>query len=226
MMLKLLTDMGMIILLLLLMGYELVGQAAHEWLGIGIFALFVLHHILNGSWMKHIFQGRYTFVRAVQTALVCAVFLAMAGSAVSGVILSRHALTFLPIHGGRSFARNLHMISAYWGYLFLSMHLGFHAGMLLGIAKKHGKDFSKAFGYFLRGIAALLVVYGVYAFYKRGIGGYLFLQTRFVFFDFEEPYVFFLMDYIAIMGLFVWIGHFLLKRMKDAQRNHNRGKVE
>lgn len=38
---KITVDAAMTLILLLLMTYELIGQAAHEWLGIGIFALFV-----------------------------------------------------------------------------------------------------------------------------------------------------------------------------------------
>lgn len=34
---KIATDIAMTILLILLMAYELVGQAAHEWLGVGMF---------------------------------------------------------------------------------------------------------------------------------------------------------------------------------------------
>ena len=45
--LKIAVDVVITIALLLLMAYELIGQAAHEWLGIGTFTLFVLHHILN-----------------------------------------------------------------------------------------------------------------------------------------------------------------------------------
>lgn len=41
---KICVDIGMTAALLLLMPYELVGQAAHEWIGIGIFVLFIAHH--------------------------------------------------------------------------------------------------------------------------------------------------------------------------------------
>ena len=45
--LKIVVDIGLTVMLLLLMTYELIGEAAHEWLGIGMFALFIIHHILN-----------------------------------------------------------------------------------------------------------------------------------------------------------------------------------
>lgn len=44
---KIAVDVLMTAALLFLMTYERIGQAAHEWLGIGSFFLFVLHHILN-----------------------------------------------------------------------------------------------------------------------------------------------------------------------------------
>lgn len=39
---KLITDLLMTVLLLLLMAFELVGRAAHEWIGMGMLALFEL----------------------------------------------------------------------------------------------------------------------------------------------------------------------------------------
>ena len=42
--LKIITDIAMTVILLLLMAYSLVGEALHEWLGIGMFLLFILHH--------------------------------------------------------------------------------------------------------------------------------------------------------------------------------------
>lgn len=60
----------------------------------------------------------------------------------------------------------------------------------------------------IRIIALIIAGYGVYAFVKRDIGSYLFLQNQFAFFDFEEPIVQFLLDYIAVLGLFTAIGHY------------------
>ncbi len=53
-------DLGMTVILLLLMAYSRVGETAHEWLGLAMFALFAAHHILNRVWIKSIGRGRYT----------------------------------------------------------------------------------------------------------------------------------------------------------------------
>ena len=48
---RLATDAAMTIALLLLMAYSLVGEAAHEWIGMAMLALFILHHALNRKWI-------------------------------------------------------------------------------------------------------------------------------------------------------------------------------
>lgn len=211
---KICVDIGMTIALLFLMTYELIGQAAHEWLGIGIFVLFILHHILNRKWSGSLLKGKYTPLRIWQTTLVLLVLAAMIGSMVSGVILSRHALSFLPLKGGRSFARSLHMLASYWGFVLMSLHLGLHWRMMIGVAGKVVKNPSAARTWTLRILAFAIAVYGVYAFIKRDIGQYMLLNIQFVFFDFEEPLIVFLLDYMAIMGLFVFIGHYLTDILK------------
>lgn len=211
---KICVDIGMTVALLFLMTYELIGQAAHEWLGIGIFVLFILHHILNRKWSENLLKGKYTPLRIWQTTLVLLVLAAMIGSMVSGVILSRHALSFLPIKGGRSFARSLHMLASYWGFVLMSLHLGLHWRMMMGMAGKMMKKPSAVRTWTLRILALAIAVYGVYAFIKQDIGSYMLLKIQFVFFDFEEPLIVFLLDYMAIMGLFVFIGHYLTDILK------------
>ncbi len=49
--------------------------------------------------------------------------------------------------------------------------------------------------------------YGAIAFVRRDVGLYLLLKSHFVFFDYSEPLITFLLDYLAVMGLFVAIGY-------------------
>ena len=112
--------------LLLLMAYGLVGESAHEWIGMGMFALFVAHHILNRKWLLAVGKGKYTPIRMVQTALVGIIFLSMFGSMISGVVLSRYVFAFFPKHGGYELAQQVHILCAYWGFVCMSLHLGFH----------------------------------------------------------------------------------------------------
>lgn len=216
---RIVTDILMTLVLLLLMAYSLVGEAAHEWLGIGMLVLFILHHVFNSRWTRNLRKGKYTPFRVLQTALVVLAMLSMLVSMVSGIVLSRYALSFLPITGGRSWARTLHMLSSYWGFVFISLHLGLHWSMMISMAKRLFKNPSAVRRWIARGLGFLIAAYGLFAFFKRQIGSYMFLKTQFVFFDFSEPLVLFLFDYIAVMGLFVFLGHYLAETVKKLSRN-------
>ena len=205
---KIIVDISMTILLLLLMAYSLVGEAAHEWLGIGMFVLFILHHVLNNRWSRSLLKGRYTPFRILQTALVVLALASMLGSMVSGIMISRKVFAFLSIRGGQSWARTLHMLSAYWGFVFISLHLGLHWSTMMNMTKRMFKRPSAIRSWTVRAIGLLIAGYGAYAFVKREIGSYMLLRIQFVFFNFEEPLIYFLLDYIAVMGLFVLIGHY------------------
>lgn len=210
---KIMTDILMTVILLLLMSYSLVGEAVHEWLGIGIFVLFILHHILNRRWSQNLLNGKYTLYRILQTAMVLLVLISMLGSMVSGIVLSRHALLFLRISGGQSWARTVHMLCGYWGFVLMSLHLGLHWNTMLAMAGKMVKKPSVPRTWILRTAGYLFAAYGAYAFARRGVGRYMTLRDQFIFFDFSEPLILFLLDYMAIMGLFVFIGHYLTKAL-------------
>ena len=219
---KLTVDAVMSALLLLLMAYELIGAAVHEWLGIAMLLLVVLHHALNRRWSGNVLKGKYSPARILQTVLAVLVLFAMLGSMASGIILSRHALAFLPIHGGAGWARTVHLLCGYWGFLLMGLHLGLHWAVVIGIWGKPLKS-SAARAWACRLAGLLAAAYGAYAFVKRGLPGYLFLQNQFVFFDFSEPVPLFLLDHSAMMGLFVWVGHSLAQLARKVHRPGNPG---
>jgi len=211
---KICVDIGMTLLLLMLMAYSLIGEDTHEWIGCIMFVLFFAHHILNINWCKNLFRGKYTAFRIVQTLLVLLMLCSMIGSMVSGIVLSRHVFAFLPIRGGSSWARTLHMVCGYWGFVIMALHLGFHWNMMMAMVKKMTKKTSTIVNYILRGMAWGIAVYGLYTMYKRQITEYLFLKIQFVFFDYNEPLIYFFLDYWAVMGMFVCVGYYISKILK------------
>lgn len=206
---KITADALMTVALLLLMPYEMVGEAAHEWIGAGMFLLFILHHILNRKWTGNIGKGRYTPYRILQTVLVILVLVCILGSMISGIILSCHLFAFLDIRGFSGPARIMHMTCAYWGFVLMSLHLGIHWGIMTGMAGKLFKQPSAARKWIAWLAGFGIAAYGVWAFIKRDILSYMLMQVHFVFFDYEEPVLLFTLDYMAAMGLFVWIGYYL-----------------
>lgn len=212
---KLIVDCLMVATLLLLMSYELIGKATHEWMGTGMLGLFIFHLLLNWKWGKSILKGRYNILRVCQLILVVLLLISAVCLIGSGIILSRHVFNFLPIQVGRSFARKLHMFSAYWGFVLMAIHLGLHWNILLNRIYKmlNIKVLTNAYKWGSRILSMAFAGYGIYAFIKRNIGSYLLLKTQFAFFDFEEPLILFFIDYLSIISLFVFIVYYLKKRL-------------
>lgn len=210
---KITADILMTALMLFLMGYHLWGDTAHEWVGAGIFVLFILHHILNFGWYKNLFRKKYGPVRILQTAVDISVFAAMLGLMISGVILSRKVFAFLPIKGGMAFARTLHIAATHWGFVLMSLHLGLHWGMFVGLAKKAAglNKPSRVRGIICFLTAAAIAAYGIYVFISRDFPDYMTLKTKFAFLDYGESKVRFYLDYAALMGAFVFIGHYAVR---------------
>ena len=135
----------------------------------------------------------------------------MPGLMVSGIILSKEVFAFLPISGGTSFARTLHMVCAYWGFCLMSIHIGIHWGVVFRRFQRRQPTLSRRRTTLLRAAAVLVAGYGIYAFIRREIGMYMLLKNAFVFFDFEEPLGLFFLDYLAVMECFAVIGYYTMK---------------
>lgn len=212
------TDISMTVLILLLMCYSLVGKSAHEWLGSAIFVLFILHQILNRNWYKNLFQGCYTGFRMLQTVSVALCLLSMLGSMVSGIVLSQEVFSFLNINSGRAWARTLHLLSSHWSFVLVSFHLGLNLNMLFIIVQRRLGSSPPWKRSLLRVLAVLIAAYGAYAFAAREIGAFLLLQSTLVFINFEGPLGFFFLDYLAAMGLLIFIGYYLGQACKRLAR--------
>ena len=216
--LRIAIDSGMVLLLPLLMAYSLVGEVAHEYLGIGMFLLFVAHHILNIAWWKHIFRGKYTLLRILGTAVNLALAMIMLALPISGMMLSRHVFRFLHF-GGTSAARTVHLLASYWGLVLMSFHAGMHGNVMMGMIRKNTnpQQLSKIKIWGLRIIVVLLAISGINAFVKNEVSSYLFLRTQFVFIDFSQPIFFVLKDYFNIIALFALMGHYFAVCLKKRE---------
>lgn len=220
---KIVIDIVMTLLLLVLMARQATGDSAHEWLGAGMFVIWIAHHILNFHWHRQIGKGKYSPFRILQLVVNLLLFVAMLGTMVSGIILSREVFAFLPISGGLALARRMHIVSAFWGFVLMALHLGLHWNMILGMVRRAaGLVSSKPGCSLLRAAAAAVAVYGLYAFVKNQFLSYMLLLSSFVFFDFERPLPLFFAEYLAIMGLFIFLAHYgakALQRRKSGKRS-------
>ena len=211
---KTILDILMTAALPVLMGYSLVGETLHEIIGTAMLILFIAHHILNRKSTASMFKGKQTPARIVNTALNIILFAVMILLPVSGIVMSKHLYTFLPTDGLSATARTVHLLLSYWGFALMSLHLGLHADIWLNRLKKKKAAFAA-----LAVIITLVAAFGVYAFITNRLYEYMFLQTQFVFFDFDKPLILTLAEYISMIVFFAWIGYWLKELLKQMKKN-------
>ena len=211
---KITIDFFRTILLLLLMTFQITGQKFHEWFGAGMLVLFLIHNIPNFKWYRNLSKGKYSIARVSQMIINFAVLVSMLCLVYSGIVMSHYVFDFISVSGAMALARQMHMAASYWGFILMSVHLGFHWGMVMGMAGRIARDrkIPRGIPWIFRIIAIVIAIYGAICFYRADIISYMFLKNQFAFFDFEQTAVFVFSEYIAMMGLWVFIGYYFMKR--------------
>ncbi len=213
---KVVIDILMTCMLYFQMAFIYTDQKWHEWNGVALIVLFAVHHLLNFNWIKRLNKGRYSALRIVFVVTNVSMLIAMLGLMISGIRMSQYTALGLKYGLSMSDARKIHVVSAYMGYFVISIHVGLHWAshmkiMFSGIAfQMRKREMDKVMNL----LVFFLAIYGVYAVYKHQILQNALLINTFVFFDFEQIVVSFLLDYIAIMGLCILIGHQIAKYLK------------
>lgn len=199
---KIVIDICMTILLFVLMAFHYVGLKWHEITGTAMIVLFILHHILNWNWYRSLTKGKYRSGRILLTVTDIVLLVDMFLLMFSGIAMSRYVFRFLDLSVSKAWARQIHMTASYASFLLMGFHIGLHYGLIIGMIKK-------AFSLPLRGIAVFIAGYGAYALYTRKFMDYISQKVMFAFFDYEEPIIYFILDYIAIMGLMIFLAYYL-----------------
>ena len=229
-------DIMMTLVSSVLMGgnYLFPADIVHEILGVALFVLWAIHIFLNRRWYGAIFKGKYNPYRIMQTVINWCILICTIILMISGIILSNHLFTFLNIQSGLGFARIAHLLASHWYYLFMSLHIGLHVGVITNkmrhpttinchpelVSGSSTNEMPKQVRHdklhkiIPRIILVLVCAYGLYAFIARGVWKYLILRQQFFFFDLERGYVLFILDYISIIILFSTILHLIASRLK------------
>ena len=128
-------DILMTLLLMVVMAYHYTGQMWHEITGTAMFALFIVHNVLNYRWYKSLFKGKYNaarvFLTVVNILLAVDILLLM----LSGIAVSSYVFSFIPLSAAPVFAKSLHTFAGYFGFLLMTLHISWHVGTLFGKGK-------------------------------------------------------------------------------------------
>lgn len=210
---KIFVDICMSALFLLLISYHLLDDAPHEWIGAAVFLLFSAHNILNYRWYKNLFKGKYTAVRLMQTETNLLLWVTMLGCIVSSLCISGHVFAFLDLDAARM-GRSLHLVATVWAFILVSIHLGLHWQMFIGMSKKVFKVQGNAaviFRWTARVIVLAISASALYIFITRKMWEEMFFLTEFKWFDYEKTLLVYLLENVCLMTMFGAVGHYSKK---------------
>lgn len=203
----------MTVLLLCLMAYQVTGETLHEWGGIAMTVLLIVHHILNIKWYRSLFKGKYNAYRIVTTAVNTLLLASILLTALCGMAMSAHAVPFLYGMFPISFARRFHLAMSFWSFLLMGVHLGLHIPAMTAGLKKSGKVKTA-----IAAVFAVIAGAGFWLFIKNGIPNYLFFRTPFAFFDYEKAAILVFLENLAILIAFAFIGAATASLIKAVNR--------
>ena len=204
-------DIGMTVLLLLQMAYQATGEAAHEWLGMGMTALVIIHQIINRRWYASTFKGRYTAYRAVSACLNAMLIVSFALTALCGMAMSNYAVPFLYGVVRVSLVRMAHLSMSHWSFVLMGLHLGLHVpAMLQGLKEKVRRALSAA--------CAAVAGVGLYLFLRNSMPDYLFFRVPFAFLDYEKAGALVLLENVAMLLFWAFMGWQAAVALRGSER--------
>ena len=194
-------DAAMTVLLLLLMAYQVTGEAAHEWIGMGMTLLVIVHQILNRRWYGALFKGKYNLYRTVTTILNILLVLCFALTAFCGMSMSGHAVPFLYGMAPVSFVRRMHLSMSHWAFVLMGLHLGMHIPVIAAGMKLQDRTKNTLTAIFVCAGAA-----GLWLFLRNGMPDYLFFRVPFAFLDYEKAGWLVLFENLLMLSFWAMIG--------------------
>jgi hypothetical protein len=194
------------------LSYRVAGDISHEWIGVSVFVLFVLHHIINRRWYRQIPKGKYDYRRILTFIVNFLLLITMLVVIITGLLHSRTVLAFLRLPGGM-IIRLIHTTAAYWSIILVAVHIGLHWGMIMNAFRKmlkiRGENRTRKIA--MRSIALAFVSFGVWSSFDRDIFSKLFLGFSFDYWPEERPAILFSAANLSIMGVYIYVTYYALK---------------
>ena len=200
-MIKRIVDAAMTVLLLCLMAYQVTGEMAHEWIGMGMTVLVVIHQILNRKWYSTLFKGKYNPYRSITTILNILLLVSFVLTAFCGMAMSSYAVPFLYGMAPVSFVRRMHLSMSHWAFVLMGLHLGMYIPAITAALKV--KNQAKAI---LTWVFSCIGGIGLWLFLKNGMPNYLFFRVPFAFLDYGKTGWLVFFENLLMLSFWTFIG--------------------
>lgn len=211
-------DSVMGFLFVAVMSTALVQEVPHEYLGSALFVLLAVHTVLNRRRLSAMFRGKNSLLRVLQFIAIVGLIVCVVGQIASSLVLSKYAFGFLPVLPGAAIARRLHMLCAYWGFVFAFAHVGLQFKGLGKLFRNGGSTKALKASSFVVWAARIAFVtiacYGVYSYVQLDLDSYLLSQVEFAFSDYSVPIALLFVRYASIGILIAGIFHYLRRAIE------------
>ena len=209
---KRVVDVALTVTLLLLMAFQVTEQLAHEWLGVTMFALTIVHQLLNRKYYAALFKGRYNALRVFQLIVNTLLLLSFMCTALSGMMMSRFATPFMNGILPSSIVRQGHLALSHWSFVLMGLHLGLHFGIITSRMK------NRAVRIVLAVVMTGVSVYGFYLFFSSDILNYMLFKNPFAFLDYSKPWWLVLLENLAMLLAWAFAAYLLSLGLKKLSR--------
>lgn len=196
-------------LLLAALAYNWMGNLVHEIIGTGMFVLLIGHNLFNRRWYGTVLKGRSEPRTLIIKGVNLSLLVSMVTLLITSVIISQAVFSFLPLSSTVS-ARQIHTMVGYLALLIVSVHLGLHWTMIMGVARRllgisTENHFRTAM---LRVLATGIAACGIRSLIEVNVGSKLLMHVSMEFWDFQSATLAFFGHHSAIIGLGAFIGHY------------------
>ena len=207
---RLTIDCAMFLILFAVMGYNLTGNPSHEWLGICLTGLFLVHVLLNLDWVKRLFRGRYGFKRIISTSINFLLIIILLTLILASLSISSTLFPEIRLFPDEMFFVRLHIWAGNWLFILVAIHFGMQWHRVRPFLPR----ISKLSKQLLRIVLILMVCWGIWAMWERNLLYKLSMYESFDLWRGNTSLIRFVIDYLGIFILFATLTRHTFGRLR------------
>ncbi|OYU47833.1 MAG: hypothetical protein CFE31_15300 [Rhizobiales bacterium PAR1] len=221
---RLALDLLAAVLLVAGLAYWWLGNLAHELIGTAMFVLIIAHNVFNRQVWARARAGHYDRQRSLNGIVIMLLAGAMTTLLATSIMLSRD-LIGLKAAANVSTARQMHSLAAYWGLVFVALHIGIRWRVVM-LALRNAIGLTVASGLWLWALRAVtfgIALHGIRACTELALSDKLLLIPSLDLWDFNEAAARFFVNHLSIMVLIGALAHYTFEVVANRKRGSMNG---
>ena len=202
---RLTTDAALLLLLLVVMAYSFTGNTVHEWMGIALVVLALVHLFLNKRWFVSLAKGKYNWRRMATSLINVLLILSFVVLVLLSMPISSEVFPFVHLYEEEMWPATWHIVSGYWFFILSALHLGTQWSRLM----KYFPNALVSGSSLVTAVQGLVSMYGLCALWNQNFFNKLAAIGMEEYIPEGGKLSAFIIDYTAIFVLMASIGYYL-----------------